>query len=55
MKVLKRVVKKYQGFEFVFTETRNGNYKVTVRGFCSYWFQSSTSVREAKRKFLLDD
>lgn len=43
-----KTTKNYQGKTFTFTKDR-GQYRVSVIGFNSYWFQSTPSVREANR------
>ena len=46
----KTVVKSYQGRTYVFVPEKGRGYKVSAKGYSSYWYQSTTSVREAKRR-----
>jgi len=45
-----KTTKNYQGKTFEFIKA-NGMYKVSAIGFGTYWFQTTTSVREANRIF----
>lgn len=46
----KTVVKSYQGRTYVFVHEKGRGYKVYAKGYSAYWYQSTTSVREAKRR-----
>lgn len=46
----KTVVKSYQGRTYVFVPEKGRGYKVSAKGYSTYWYQSTTSVREAKRR-----
>jgi hypothetical protein len=48
--VKKTVVKSYKGRTYVFVPERGRGYRVSAKGFQSYWYQSRISVREAKRR-----
>ena len=42
--------KNYQGRTYVFVPEKGRGYKVSAKGYSTYWYQSTTSVREAKRR-----
>lgn len=50
MRTKKTVVKAYLGKTYVFIPERGRGYKVSAKGFSTYWYQSRVSVREAKRR-----
>ncbi len=50
MKANKKTVKSYQGRTYVFVPEKGRGYKVSAKGYSTYWYQSTTSVREAKRR-----
>jgi hypothetical protein len=49
----KTVVKTYKGKTYVFIPEAGRGYKVSARGFSTYWYQQTTSVVMAKKK--MDD
>ena len=49
-KAISTVVKSYQGRTYVFVPEKGRGYKVSAKGYSTYWYQSTTSVREAKRR-----
>jgi hypothetical protein len=50
MATRKTVVKTYLGKTYVFIPEKGKGYKVSAKGFGTYWYQSTTSVREAKQR-----
>ncbi|WP_169303359.1 hypothetical protein [Pedobacter cryophilus] len=46
----KTVVKSYSGKTYVFVPEKGRGYKVSAKGFGSSWYQSTASVRDAKKK-----
>lgn len=46
----KTVIKTYEGKTYVFVPDSTRGYKVSVKGFSTTWYQSNTSVREAKKR-----
>ena len=50
MATKKTVIKKYLGKSYVFVPEKGRGYKVSASGFSTCWYQTTTSVREAKRR-----
>ena len=46
----KTVIKSYQGRTYIFVPEQGRGYKVSAKGYSTFWYQSTTSVREAKRR-----
>ena len=49
---MKTIEKTSKGITFIFKQEKGRGYKVYAKGFCTYWYQSTLSVREAKKRFI---